>query len=167
MWINITPFFICRKRLFFLLIICAAMTAVSVLTSRQRLLTEMVYDMPFNFASSSILSPHPSNSFKSDASFRQSSCLLSSKFSVYFYNPDDYEPVSVHLDEFVKDSVKSAIETSPYLTDDPHTACLYVVLIGDMKAGVIHSTDLQKYLNSLSFWNGTGQNHLLLYLSHR
>ena len=89
--------------------------------------------------------------------FNYSRCSIASNFTVYFYDRDHYQ-----IDTFVKDSVQLALQSNPYVTEDPERACVFVVLIGQTDR-----SHLKDYLQSLPHWNGNGQNHLLLYLTHR
>lgn len=60
------------------------------------------------------------------------------------------------------DKILSTIRTSPFMTSDPHEACLFVPSI-DVLDRDVHSKDYFKNLpplSSLPYWNG-GRNHLL------
>ena len=97
--------------------------------------------------------------------FDYSRCSLTSKFPVYFYSPDDYALSDAKLEPFVKLSVVHALNASPYVTFDAHTACLFVVVVGDT-VGVLHNrTSFERRLRRLQYWNGDGRNHVLLNLA--
>ena len=101
--------------------------------------------------------------------FDYSRCSLTSHFPVYLYSPELFIlPSGVKLNTFVRDSVNHAFGYSPHLTFDPHTACVYVVLIGDISPrSVMKSDRVENYLNTLPHWGGDGRNHILLHVSHR
>ena len=87
--------------------------------------------------------------------FDHSRCSITSRFPVYFYDPMDYQFSAMDLDYFVKTSVTHALNSSPYFTFDPHSACLYVVLIGDvMNPQASSYTNLQQKLQKLPYWQG-------------
>ena len=95
--------------------------------------------------------------------FDFSRCSLTSQFPVYIYDPNDPAYSSWQLEMFIKLSVAHAFEASPHRTYDPHSACVYVVLVGDKEPGLgVDSLALQKSLHSLPYWNGDGRNHVLL-----
>ena len=98
--------------------------------------------------------------------FDYSRCSLTSQFPVYFYT--ELLPDTVKLDSFIRDSVNHGFDMSPHLTFDPHIACIYVVLIGDLSnSRSLDSMQLTSYLHSLPYWHGDGRNHLILHFSRR
>lgn len=96
--------------------------------------------------------------------FDFSRCSVTSQFPVYVY-PFEDSYLSVGADVFIKESVKYAFNASPYITQNPETACIYVVIIND---NVIHAggniSEIQQQLRQLPYWHGTGLNHMLLNL---
>ena len=106
--------------------------------------------------------PGSSLSCRMHSCFDYSRCSLTSKFPVYFYSPDDYTLTDAKLEPFVKLSVVHALNASPHVTFDAHTACLFVVVVGDA-VGVLHNrTSFERRLRRLQYWNGDGRNHVLL-----
>ena len=101
--------------------------------------------------------------------FDYSRCSLTSHFPVYFYTPEQFAlPQGIKLDSFIRDSVNHAFGYSPHLTYDPQTACVYVVLIGDIASGgTVQAKILENYLKKLPYWHGDGRNHILLHVSRR
>ena len=98
--------------------------------------------------------------------FDFSRCSLVSGFPVFFYDPEDYESVdSLPIEDFVLTSVVSSLSQNMYLTDDPTSACIFVVLLGEAKMGSISKEKLQNILHALPHWNGDGRNHVLLNLA--
>lgn len=92
--------------------------------------------------------------------FDYSKCSLISGFPVYVYSMDDYLSQNT-LSDFIKTSVLSTLKRSPYVTSDPSTACVFVVLLGESSAKLL-SSDIEDSLRKLPNWNGDGQNHLIL-----
>ena len=100
--------------------------------------------------------------------FDWSRCSLSSGFPVYLYSTEEESVVTGQtLDTFIKLSVNSAVDASGYRTYDPHTACLFVVLVGDSESGLHHvsTQGLAANLAKLPYWRGDGRNHLLVNLA--
>ena len=101
-----------------------------------------------------------------ESCFDFSRCSLVSGFPVFFYDPEDYESIdALPIEEFVLTSVVSSLSQNMYLTDDPSSACLFVVLMGEAKLGAISKVKMEGILHSLPYWNGDGRNHLLLNLA--
>ena len=66
----------------------------------------------------------------------------------------------------MKTSVNHALNASPHFTFDSLSACLYIVLLGDLEEpGKIPYVNLQQKLHSLPHWHGDGRNHILLNLA--
>lgn len=98
--------------------------------------------------------------------FDFSRCSLVSGFPVFFYDPEDYESAdSLPIEDFVLTSVVSALSQNMYLTDDPSSACVFVVLMGEAKVGPIPGEKMEEILHALPHWNGDGRNHVLLNLA--
>ena len=92
--------------------------------------------------------------------FDFSRCSLTSGFPVYFYHPDDFGSWTAS-EQLVKSAITEALNINVHITFDPAIACIYVVLVG----GITEQKDtssLEKYLQSLTHWNGDGRNHVLL-----
>ncbi|XP_070209496.1 exostosin-like 3 [Littorina saxatilis] len=101
-----------------------------------------------------------------ESCFDFSRCSLVSGFPVFFYDPEDYEsPDSLPVEEFVLTSVVSSLSQNMYLTDDPSSACVFVVLMGEAKLGPVYKGKMENILHELPHWNGDGRNHLLLNLA--
>lgn len=92
--------------------------------------------------------------------FDFSRCSLTSGFPVYFYHPDDFGTWT-SSEQLIKSAITEALNINVHITFDPAIACIYVVLVG----GIPDHRDaasLEKYLQSLTHWNGDGRNHVLL-----
>lgn len=92
--------------------------------------------------------------------FDFSRCSLTSGFPVYFYHPDDFGSWTAN-EQLIKSAITEALNINVHITFDPAIACIYVVLVGgisELKDGMT----LEKYLQSLTHWNGDGRNHVLL-----
>ncbi|GFQ71601.1 exostosin-like 3 [Trichonephila clavata] len=89
--------------------------------------------------------------------FDFSRCSLTSGFPVYFYHPDDMRSPR---EQFLIAAVTEALNVNVHITFDPAIACVYVVLVGEVKSPKLMET----YLHSLNHWNGDGRNHILLNL---
>ncbi|CAH1773647.1 unnamed protein product [Owenia fusiformis] len=98
--------------------------------------------------------------------FDYSRCSISSGFPVYFYSPLDYTLTKTPLHPFIKSSVMNAFNSNPHSTFDPHIACIYVILIGDLEKDNEDYSLLEEKLKNLPYWHGDGRNHLLLNLAH-
>ena len=98
--------------------------------------------------------------------FDHSRCSVTSQFPVYLYDPADYQFSTTDIDEFVKTSVSHALNASPHFTFDSLSACIYVVLLGDLEQeGKFSYINLQQKLHNLPYWHGDGRNHVLLNLA--
>jgi len=85
---------------------------------------------------------------------------------VYLYPPDENH-LSSGIDSFVKYSAVHAFDASPHITYDPLIACVYVVLIADDIQTVYNKSTVEHLLSRLSYWRGSGINHLLVSISRR
>ena len=92
--------------------------------------------------------------------FDYSRCSLLSGFPVYVYSINDYFS-KYSINEFIKTSVLSSLTESPYLTKDPSTACVFVILLGESSAK-LSALEIETTLQQLPYWNGDGINHLIL-----
>ena len=110
--------------------------------------------------------PHPQNYHKCNMfnCFDYSRCSLTSQFPVYLYSTENN---LFHLDPFIKSSVNYALNSSPHMTFDPHIACLYVVLMGDLDKGQgqMNASVIESKLKQLPYWHGDGRNHVLVNLA--
>ena len=98
--------------------------------------------------------------------FDYSRCSLFSEFPVYVYDFNiDVEPLTTES-EIVEQVTNLLSEKSPYVTSNAQQACLYVVIIGEVKKTGI-SNHIESWLHSLPYWRGDGRNHLLVQVSHR
>ncbi|GAB6018668.1 hypothetical protein CHUAL_000344 [Chamberlinius hualienensis] len=104
--------------------------------------------------------------------FDHSRCSITSGFPVYYYDPEDEDrPPSLHLEQSIKSSVAYAFSINPHITFDPHVACIFVVLLSGLSK-ISKKTEkesesaaaLEKYLHSLTHWQGDGRNHVLILL---
>ncbi|XP_064652243.1 exostosin-like 3 [Lineus longissimus] len=113
--------------------------------------------------------PMPNLSFgcKMYNCFDYSRCSVTSGFPVFFYNPEDYPLLKSEIEDFVKNSVMHALNSSPHVTYDAHIACLYVVILGDTIGVRTTPEYLEQKLRSLPYWRGDGRNHVILNLSNR
>lgn len=86
------------------------------------------------------------------------------KISVYVYPIREYvdengTPVVAHMSrEFAQ--ILQAIVDSPYYTNDPETACMFVPSIDLLNQNNVFTKEMGKVLASLPWWNG-GTNHIL------
>ena len=98
--------------------------------------------------------------------FDNSRCSVTSQFPVYLYDPVDYQFSTSDIENFVKNSVSHSLNASPHFTFDPLSACIYIVLLGDLEQpGKTPYVNLQQKLHSLPHWHGDGRNHILLNLA--
>lgn len=101
-----------------------------------------------------------------DTCFDYSRCSLTSQFPMYFYDPEDLPMTPSAMDTFVKFSVTHTLNTSPHMTYDPHIACVYIVLVGDLAQGQAWNTSgLERKLKNLPYWRGDGRNHVIINLA--
>uniref|UniRef100_H2ZHK5 Exostosin-like 3 n=1 Tax=Ciona savignyi TaxID=51511 RepID=H2ZHK5_CIOSA len=100
--------------------------------------------------------------------FDYSRCSLTSQFPVYVY-PLNTDNSPFDVTSFVQEAIRISFSTNRYITNDPSTACLYVVVVGEVEAsaGVISPDAISSWLRSLAYWRGDGRNHLLVYFSHQ
>ena len=96
--------------------------------------------------------------------FDYSRCSVTSQFPVYLYRPDENR-LSSRIDTFVKYSAVRAFDSSPHITYDPLTACIYVTLIADDIQTVYNRSVIEHLLAELPYWRGSGINHLLVSVS--
>lgn len=92
--------------------------------------------------------------------FDFSRCSLTSGFPVYFYHPDDFGSWTAD-EQLLKSAITEALNINVHITFDPAIACIYVVLVGGIQEQK-DAASLEKYLQSLTHWNGDGRNHVLL-----
>ena len=98
--------------------------------------------------------------------FDHSRCSATSQFPVYLYDPVDYQFSTADIDDFIKTSVSHALNASPHFTFDSLSACIYIVLLGDLEErGKTSYINLQQKLHNLPYWHGDGRNHVLLNLA--
>ncbi|XP_046392501.1 exostosin-3 [Ischnura elegans] len=109
--------------------------------------------------------------------FDYSRCSLTSGFPVYLYDPDEHQVLG-EVESFVKTTVRQTLGYNPHFTDDPSTACIFFVLVGelaavDMDIGLVTPQSnltlpkilLAERLAQLPYWAGDGRNHVLLNLA--
>ena len=97
--------------------------------------------------------------------FDYSRCSLTSGFPVYFYNANEYGISPENLEPFLRTSVTQTLTSNPHLTFDPHIACVFVVLLGDLQDAAYNATYVEHKLRHLPHWKGDGRNHILLNLA--
>ena len=103
--------------------------------------------------------------------FDYSRCSLTSQFPIFVYNEFDDAPFDVSA--YVSQVYRKVILSSPYIIDDPKSACLYIVILGETSLMNPESSwkqdpntyELENWLNSLPYWHGDGRNHILIYLT--
>uniref|UniRef100_H2ZHK7 Exostosin-like 3 n=1 Tax=Ciona savignyi TaxID=51511 RepID=H2ZHK7_CIOSA len=119
--------------------------------------------------------------------FDYSRCSLTSQFPVYVY-PLNTDNSPFDVTSFVQEAIRISFSTNRYITNDPSTACLYVVVVGEsmrplvmrIKRLIVSETTchvdskpvispdaISSWLRSLAYWRGDGRNHLLVYFSHQ
>ncbi|KAI8505752.1 Exostoses (Multiple)-like 3, partial [Branchiostoma belcheri] len=105
--------------------------------------------------------PAASSSCRQHTCFDYSRCSLTSGFPVYVYPTED----SIFpLDSYIQDVTLSSLEQNLYLSSNPATACVYVVIVGTL-ASRLEAKDMERKLTSLPYWRGDGRNHLLINLA--
>lgn len=132
------------------------------------------------------ISFHESSKCKMSTCFDHSRCSLTSGFPVYLYDPDEFTIVTdgFDIDGFMKTTIKDLFNHNAYMTSDPKSACIFLVLIGEAltddellhnnrysissaneKAikNPVNMTNIRK----LPYWGGDGRNHVLINLSRR
>lgn len=101
--------------------------------------------------------------------FDLSRCSVTSQFPVYFYDPVEQQFATADIETFVRGSVVRALNSSPHFSFDPLSACVYIVLLGDLETTAGRSppvyVNLQQKLHNLPHWHGDGRNHVLLNLA--
>ncbi|XP_078665136.1 exostosin-like 3 [Branchiostoma floridae x Branchiostoma belcheri] len=108
-----------------------------------------------------IAPPAASSSCRQHTCFDYSRCSLTSGFPVYVYPTED----SIFpLDSYIQDVTLSSLEQNLYLSSNPATACVYVVIVGTL-ASRLEAKDMERKLTSLPYWRGDGRNHLLINLA--
>lgn len=134
-------------------------------------------NMPDLAAPKRILSTHKNNVFVPSPDVRHSvncrthscvdysRCSFTSGFPVYFYNPEESHLTVASILPFVQDSIARAIGANPHVTYDPHVACIFVVLIGEVNNLIIDPSYIEAKLKELPYWHGDGRNHVLLNLA--
>ena len=112
-----------------------------------------------------------------DTCFNRTKCGVdSSQFSFYLYpRPSDYDPYAMYEPTFpdynkarsraLWDDMYCAFEKSPFRTMDPSKACLYIPYFDTSASATVSSRasfeKIEKALNELPSWNGSGENHLV------
>lgn len=110
--------------------------------------------------------PKSSYNCKMESCFDFSRCSLVSGFPVFFYDPYEFSVENLHLDQFILNSFSEYIENNVYRTKEPDMACIFVLVIGEIKQVSMPSpNDLQDLLQGLPHWNGDGRNHVLINLA--
>lgn len=82
--------------------------------------------------------------------FDYSRCALTSGFPVFLYDTEEYFP-SWQIPTYLKTLVRQTINYNPHFTKNPHTACVYVLLIGESNNFNV------SYLEKLPYWGGDGK----------
>ncbi|OCT79112.1 exostosin-like 3 [Xenopus laevis] len=99
--------------------------------------------------------------------FDYSRCPLTSGFPVFVYNSDKY-PFGNLIDPLIKQALEASVRNNVYVTENANTACIYVVLMGEMQEPVMPKpTELEEQLHSLPYWRTDGHNHLIINLSRK
>ena len=93
--------------------------------------------------------------------FDFSRCSLVSGFPVFVYPPGKSPPM---VDPVLMSA--ASVPMKRYVTHDPDTACVFVVLLGGATEGPVKKDELEHFLHSLPHWNGDGNNHVLISLAN-
>lgn len=97
--------------------------------------------------------------------FDYSRCPLTSGFPVYVYDSDQ-AGLGGALEPLVHQAFQAAARASVYVTDNADIACLYVVLVGEMREpGGLAPAQLERVLHALPHWRTDGHNHVVVSLS--
>ena len=99
---------------------------------------------------------------KMHSCFDYSVCSLVSGFPIYVYSAEDSAVGSQGVEDFIKSSVISSLSVNPYRTTDPKRACVFVVLVGELRVGAVVAKDVETMLHGLPYWQNDGRNHLLV-----
>ncbi|XP_076456777.1 exostosin-like 3 [Babylonia areolata] len=119
-----------------------------------------------NSISETMAPPSSPSLCRMESCFDFSRCSLVSGFPVFFYDPEDYETVdALPIEDFVLTSVVSSLSQNMYVTDDPSSACIFIVLVGEARTGPVSREKMERVLQGLPHWNGDGRNHLLFNLA--
>ncbi|XP_046360738.2 exostosin-2-like isoform X2 [Haliotis rufescens] len=131
--------------------------------------------IPRNLETNEVVQMASSNKIK--ITDRETSCTFHTCLEVYHcgYNDDNkitvyIYPIKRYEDENGKEltvprskefeEILQAVADSPYYTDDPETACLFIPSIDLLNQNSLRLGDVNRVLASLSHWQG-GANHLL------
>lgn len=93
--------------------------------------------------------------------FDYSRCPISKPFSIYVYN--QHSPFDVQFELLYSnllDKVVASLLDKHTLTEDPNSACVFLVVVGPLR------TESQVNLETLPYWEEHGTNHLILDLSY-
>ncbi len=96
--------------------------------------------------------------------FDYSRCPLTNSFSVYLYNQHYPDLFDLKYPQLVDDLVYS-LQLKHSLVSDPDSACIFVVIVGPLRAEV-NEVRLKQKLESLSHWKGSGSNHVIVDLPY-
>jgi len=103
--------------------------------------------------------------------FDYSRCSLYSQFPVYVYDSKVISAFPSPRTSFIVDVSDQIFAKSSYISQDPESACLYVVVIGETEQlanqQLFNTETLTNHLHSLPHWRGDGRNHLIVHLSKR
>lgn len=106
--------------------------------------------------------PNSSTHCQMFSCFDYSRCSLLSGFPVFVYGLNK-PGVLPPLEAFINSSLSSAFEKSPYVTEDPNKACIFIVVLGQYEDSHTASIkDMNNYLHNLPYWHGDGRNHILI-----
>ncbi|ESP03371.1 hypothetical protein LOTGIDRAFT_137450 [Lottia gigantea] len=97
--------------------------------------------------------------------FDYSICSLVSGFPVYVYNSQDVLSDSFEVEEFVASSLIKALGKNSYVTEESYSACVYLLVVGELENQNIDKSNFESTLHNLPHWRGDGRNHILLNLA--
>ncbi|XP_071113218.1 exostosin-like 3 [Haliotis cracherodii] len=110
--------------------------------------------------------PMSPQSCRMHSCFDYTPCSLVSGFPVFVYNPEGSLFGSHKIVDFVQSSFISSLQKSVYVTTDPMSACLFVVLVGEIAEDqLVDRAHFERQLHDLPHWHGDGRNHIILNLA--
>lgn len=114
--------------------------------------------------------PKSARSCRLRSCFDYARCPLTSGFPVYAYDTGSYAWGN-YIDPLVKQAFAEAVKSSVYVTDNPSIACLYLVLVGELResssSAMPSPSELEKQLKALPYWRSDGHNHVLVHLTRK
>ncbi|XP_050409232.1 exostosin-like 3 [Patella vulgata] len=128
----------------------------------QRILTDLNLDV-------NEIIPKPtsilSQSCRMHTCFDYSICSLVSRFPIFVYNSQEVLTDSFEINEFVASSVIKVFGKNAYITEESYSACIYILVVGELENQNFDKSALESMLHNLPYWHGDGRNHVLINLA--